>query len=340
MAALEKGLQYWKAPRDWGSDELELLQLMGRPTRIEIPGRDTSRCRVLVTLLHGNEPSGLRAMRQLLLEDCKPAVTLYCYVIAITEALTMPQFSHRQLPGKRDYNRCFRPPFDNDEQGRFCDCLLQEIKALQPEAVVDMHNTSGAGPDFGVTTSYATSHDDIVSLFTPRLIVTSLRLGALMETNSESIPVVTIECGGANSVKADQMAYAGLQKYFTTDNLTDNKATNSGLDVYYSPLRIEMHEATTIAYGNSFVPGTDITLKTDIDRHNFDLVTPDTLLGWVNDTAMNSMAAFDATRSNHFKEFYRSENGVLFPRFRQKMFMITRNASIATSDCLWYVVPE
>jgi hypothetical protein len=38
------------------------LAQLGGPTAIHITGHDTRRCRVVVTLLHGNEPSGLKAV--------------------------------------------------------------------------------------------------------------------------------------------------------------------------------------------------------------------------------------------------------------------------------------
>jgi len=322
---------------DVGNNILEFLGKLSGPTRIKIPGRESSRCRVLVTLLHGNEPSGVTALHQLLIEKISPAVDTFCYLIAIEAANIQPVFTHRQVPGKRDYNRCFRPPFNIDDQGPVCERLLEEIVELNPEAVVDMHNTSGDGPSFGVTTSYDEKHDEIVSLFTDRLIVTNLRLGAIMETNSDAIPVVTIECGGVFEAAADRIAFEGLKRYFTVSELLTSATKDYGIELYFNPLRIEMHQASSLDFGVRPSANCDITLKTDIEHHNFGLVTADTLLGWVGDGAMDKLAAFDSERSNHFKALYREESGGLYPRSNQKMFMITSNPEIARSDCLWYV---
>jgi hypothetical protein len=325
---------------DVGSNIEEFLRKIPGPSRIRIPGKDSSRCRVLVTLLHGNEPSGLTALHRLLKESISPAVDTFCYLIAIEAANMEPVFSHRQVKGKRDYNRCFRSPFNIDNQGPVCERLLEEIIELNPEAVVDMHNTSGEGPSFGVTTSYDEKHDEIISLFTDRLIVTNLRLGAIMETNTDAIPVVTIECGGVFEAAADRIAFEGLQRYFTVNELFSSAPKDYGIELYFNPLRIEMHQASSLGYGAGPTSNCDITLKTDIEHHNFGLVTADTLLGWVGEGAMDKLAAFDAERSNHFKELYREESGALYPRTNQKMFMITSNPEIARSDCLWYVALE
>jgi hypothetical protein len=323
-----------------GNNIYNWINSLPGPSRIEIPGVDSSRCRVLVTLLHGNEPSGLMALHRLLKEQFKPQVTVYCYVIALESASLPPQFTHRQVPGKRDYNRCFLPPYIMDHQGLVCEALLNEIRSLQPEAVVDMHNTSGEGPSFGVTVSYDVKHDEIIALFTRRLIVTNIRLGSLMESNTAEIPVVTIECGGAFEESAHRIAYEGLFHFFSVNQLFGKDPEAIPLDIYYNPLRIEMHTAKELTYGESPVPGVDITLLTDIEHHNFGRVSSSTQLGWISEDAMEKMAAFDAARQDHFKEFYREENGMLYPRFNQKMFMITADPVIAKSDCLWYVVPD
>jgi len=319
-----------------GDNIEQFLEFLPGPSRIKVAGVDSSRCRVLVTLLHGNEPSGMNALHTLLKQGCKPAVDIFCYLIATESAGLQPLFSHRQVPGKRDFNRCFLPPYDIDDQGPVCRQLLAEIRELAPETVVDMHNTSGEGPSFGVTTSYDDKHDDIVSLFTDRLVVTDLRLGALMETNTTELPVVTIECGGAFEAVADRIAYEGLQRYFTTRTLFASGTRDYDIELFFNPVRIEMHQASSIACGESRVADTDITLTMDIEHHNFGLVTPDTLLGWIDPGAMDKMAAFDSERSNHFKHLYREQDGGLYPRRNQKLFMITSNLDIARSDCLWY----
>ena len=319
-----------------GDNIEEFLAFLPGPSRIRVAGKDSTRCRVLVTLLHGNEPSGMKALHTLFKQGSEPAVDIFCYLIGTESAGLHPMFSHRQVPGKRDFNRCFLPPYDIDDQGPVCRQLLAEIARLRPESVVDMHNTSGEGPSFGVTTSYDDKHDDIVSLFTDRLVVTDLRLGALMETNTEEVPVVTIECGGSFEEVADRIAREGLHRYFTVEQLFTTEARDYDIELFFNPVRIEMHQASSIAVGENKEAGAEITLATDIEHHNFGLVTPDTLLGWIDPEVMDRMAAFDAERSNHFKRLYREQDGGLYPRRNQKLFMITSNLDIARSDCLWY----
>jgi hypothetical protein len=50
------------------------LAWLAQPTLFRVPGRDRSRTRVLATLLHGNEPSGLRGLHRWLRAGAPPAV--------------------------------------------------------------------------------------------------------------------------------------------------------------------------------------------------------------------------------------------------------------------------
>lgn len=339
-------IRHWQSPGldAIGHNVLEFLQAMQGPCRISIPGRDRSRCRVLVTLLHGNETSGIKALYALLRDSLprgwQPAVDLHCYVIGREAALLDPAFTHRQVPGKRDYNRCFRAPWDVDEQGLVCRTLLDEIAALKPEVVIDMHNTSGEGPAFAVATRLARRHEPVVSLFTDRLIVTDLQLGALMETDTPDIPVLTIECGGAFEETADRFAWEGLQRFAGQDDILSPVDSEWGLDIYHNPMRLELDAPLHLAYADAPRPGADITLKVDIEHHNFGAVQPDTFLGWLSPSAARHLAVHDRVGRNHFQDFYRVENGRLFPRRPQKLFMITSNPVIASSDCLWYTVAD
>lgn len=338
-------LRHWlqPAPEDIGPHIGSFLGNAGGPVHIEIPGRDRSRCRVLVTLLHGNETSGLKALHELLRRQTEPAVTVHCFVLATEAALLDPVFTHRQVPGQPDLNRCFGPPGISKEESReyrLAQAVWERIRALRPEAVVDMHNTSGEGPSFAVTTCLDPRHEPVVSLFTQRLIVTDLMLGALMEKDSPDLPVVTVECGGAFEETADRTALEGLERFFTNAGISKRPAADWPLDVYLHPMRLEIAPSVRLAFDEQPRVDADLTLKTDIEHHNFGSVTPDTPLGWVHPDALGGLGVYDARRRNHLMRRYRVVGGVLYPVQRQKLFMITSNPVIAASDCLWYTVIE
>ena len=323
-----------------GNNVEEFLRELGGPACFFLAGEDSTRTRALVTLLHGNEPSGAMALFRWLKSGRRPAVNVVCVIASVAAALDPPLFSHRMLPRARDLNRCFRPPFD-DAQGALAEEILEILHMHHPEAVVDMHNTSGSGPSFGVCTHMDRQHDALVSLFTQRLIVSNLGLGALMEISEHSYPTVTVEVGGRLDDEAHELAYEGLCRYFQARTvLAHEDDTDWGLDLLRNPIRLELLEHVTLTYAEQPCANYDVTLKPDIEHHNFGSVTPDTQLGWAEGPERRLFSALDVGGRCAVTRLVRIEDGKLYPAQPLKLFMITNNAAIAHSDCLFYAVAD
>jgi hypothetical protein len=326
-------------PAQIGSNVEQFLQWLGGPACLFLSGADGERNRALVTLLHGNEPSGVIALHRWLRSGQRPAVNMVCVVASVAAALETPVFSHRMLPRARDLNRCFRPPFD-DAQGALAAEILEILRFHHPEAVVDMHNTSGSGPAFGVCTHVDRQHDALVSFFTQRLIVSNLGLGALMELSESDFPTVTVEVGGRLDEPAHELAYEGMCRYFLAEDALRPGETDFGLELLRDPVRLELNTNVTLTYADQPSPNYDITLKSDIEHHNFGTVAEDTVLGWASAPERSLFTALDAGGRCAVTRLVRIDNGCLYPAQSLKLFMITNNAAIAEADCLFYAVAD
>ncbi len=210
--------------------EAFLAQLTG-PTHIKISGRDSSRCRVLVTLIHGNEPSGLYATYKFLQNNIQPAVDLHVLLPSVKAAKAKPEFSHRMLPDHHDLNRCFKAPFSDQTESQLANKVLQLLEELAPEAVIDLHNTSGSGPAFGVSIQNDSVHKALVSYFTDKLVITDLSLGALMEATELNRPIVTIECGGSKDHESHALAYHGLLHFADAEKVLEPMPHSPGIEM-------------------------------------------------------------------------------------------------------------
>ncbi|MCB1662343.1 MAG: succinylglutamate desuccinylase/aspartoacylase family protein [Pseudomonadales bacterium] len=346
MSGTAYPIRYWEAPRsdEIGSTVEQFLEQLEGPTWIYFPGQDNSRCRVVTTLLHGNEPSGLYAMHQWILSNETPVTDLYCFIGSVSAAKHPPgYFHHRMIPGKRDLNRCFRPPY-NDEEGVVAADLLHRITSVQPEAVIDIHNTSGAGPSFAICTELNPKHFAISSLFTHRLIITDLKLGALMDYDDGTFSVTTIECGGAHDPQAHALAYQGFKRFAITPSLFSEALDQTiseypGLDLYQHPIRVELIQGAALAFANTVTEGADLTLHQDVERYNFGLVTKGTNLGWLGAGGLSALVARDTQGYDHVSHYFTMVDNCLVTTQDLKLFMITKNIPIALSDCLFYLVP-
>ncbi|MEM8562013.1 MAG: succinylglutamate desuccinylase/aspartoacylase family protein [Pseudomonadota bacterium] len=326
-------------PVDVDASVEAFLRKLDGPACLFFSGEDDSRTRALVTLLHGNEPSGTIALHRWLRSGQRPAVNVVCVVASVAAALAPPLFSHRMLPRARDLNRCFRPPFEG-AQGVLAAEILEILKLHHPEAIVDMHNTSGSGPAFAVSVGVNRRHEALASLFTRRLIISDLGLGALMEISSEDCPAVTIEVGGRLDEPAHELAYEGLCEYFSRAQVLHTADADWELEILRDPIRLELKDNVTLTYADAPSPDHDITLKRDIEHHNFGVVSEDTALGWTSSPELKLFNATDAGGNCAVTQIVRTQRGILYPAQALKLFMITNNAAIAESDCLFYAVVD
>lgn len=310
----------------------DFLRALPGPTAIHVTGRDTTRTRVLVTLSHGNEPSGLEAVHRWLRSGRTPQVNVAIVLGGVEAARTDPMFYFRMLPGQRDLNRCFNPPFV-DAPGQVAHAMLRHIRGLHPEAVLDLHNTSGSNPAFGVTVGDSPEQRALCSLFATPVVVTELRLGSLMEQDF-GCPVVTIEAGGSQDDTASSVADAGLAAYFEREDVFADPAP---VDLLQDPHRLELVRHARIDFADHPLDGRDLTMRADIERLNFVPVGIDEPLGW---TGPDGTEVLRMGTGGDAGEFFRVLGGTLYARQPLRLFMATTRADIAASDCLFYFVCE
>lgn len=325
-------------PDSIGADIYEFLSYLGGPSEIFLSGEDTTRTRAFVTLLHGNEPSGAMALFKWIKSGQKPAVNIVCIVASVAAASLEPAYSHRILGKQRDLNRCFKEPF-NDNSGRLAKIILETLKRYQPESLIDMHNTSGSGPSFAVAIYEDPQHDALTALFTTRLIVTHLRLGALMEVTEYLCPTVTIECGGRLDEQAHQVAWEGLNRYFLQSKVLAEPSADLALEVLSNPVRLELNPDCHIAYADSLSDGLDLCLIPSIEHLNEGITLKGTQLGWVASSDLKKIFSSKNSREECVvNELVYIKDGGLFTKRDLKLFMITNNPEIAKMDCLFYAV--
>ncbi|WP_168190263.1 succinylglutamate desuccinylase/aspartoacylase domain-containing protein [Luteithermobacter gelatinilyticus] len=334
-------INIWIDPpeEELGNSLKDFLTRLGGPTWIQITGKDSSRCRGVVTLLHGNEPSGAKALFHWLKNRPVPQVTLHFLICSVRAALTPPEFSHRFLPGHADINRCFRPPYAGPE-GKLAKQILHHLRQLKPEAVLDIHNTSGSGPDFAVTSHLTEQHKMLAAQLSHRLIYTGIHLGALMEAEIGA-PIITLEAGGCWDMEADRTALKAIETFGGLDTLFSPAADASTwpeIDLYAHPLRVELQFGTTLAYGPHRMPNINVTLHEDIERYNFGVTGKDVALGWLDEQGLDRFLVLDYDGRNLARELFYERDGILFTTCDLRLFMVTTQPHLALSDCLFYLV--
>jgi Succinylglutamate desuccinylase / Aspartoacylase family len=331
-------IRTWESPArgDVGDTVEDFLHLLGGPACIHLTGRDRTRTRAMTTLLHGNEPSGVRALHRFLKEGRQPTTDVVALVASVSAALEPPGFAHRMLPGRRDLNRCFAGP-GADFEGRLAREIVQRLKDARPEAFIDLHNTSGSGPAYGVGTRVDPARLAMTSLFASHYVLTDIRLGSLMEATEDDFPTVTLECGGARNSMADRVAFEGLDRFLCTESLLEAAAARGDVTVLEHPVRVRLAAGAHVAYSNAPVASRALTLRNDIDQFNSVVLPSSEPIGWIN--KLEVLTAPDGSGVECLRTLFEIRDGRLHARGPLRLFMATTNERIAEEDCLFYAIP-
>lgn len=316
---------------------LEFLRQLSGLCIVDIQGHDANRTRVMTTLIHGNEPSGFIAMHRWLQKKVKPAVNMRFIVCNIEAAQLSPEFSRRYLHFGQDLNRFFASEGENTAIIERAQQIKQAIKAVAPEAVIDLHNTSGISPAFGVAIDNSDQTLDLISLFTFKVILTGLRVGAIMEQDFAA-PIVTIECGGARQIQSHQLAYAGLSKFVGETDIFDRHA--SQVVIHQHPCRVELLPNISVAFGHNHLPTADVTLRADAEQLNNQLTPQGEFIGWYEGEGKLPFTAKNEQGVEQLGTMFSLKNGCIFTKQSLQIFMATTDLDIATNDCLFYATIE
>ncbi len=341
MAARLKRVAIWDAPgRDAIAPTPEaFLAALPGPMLVRVPGRDRTRTRVVVTLLHGNEPSGLRALHAWLRSGARPAVDVIGLFGGVEAAQRPPGLAHRLVPGGRDLNRCFRPPFVGRE-GALAEEILALLRSAKPEALIDLHNNTGHNPPYGVGTRVDAVRLGLTALFATRFVHSTLQLGALSEVTADELNAVTIECGRAGDPGADAVARDGLQRFLQRDELPLTDAAPDGMIVLGEPIRVCVRPGTRISFGEIPDEGVDLTIRGDIDRHNFEPLLPGVPVGWLAPDAEWPLVALGPDGTDASEDYFVIRDGLLETRRALVPIMMTTDARAVLDDCLFYMVHQ
>jgi hypothetical protein len=319
-----------------GESPQKFLGNLKQATWLTIEGQEQNRRRAIVTLLHANEPSGLKAIYEFIKGNLTPRTTLGIFIASVEAALHPPVFSHRHLPGEKDLNRCFSQGTSTN-QTALATNFVEILKDFQPEAVIDTHNTSGHSDVFGVATDSHKPMRQICEPFTEKLVVIHQQMGTLIETDI-GCPILTVEFGGFLDPNADAAALNTLEQFVCTENLFGSEP--GYIQVLANPFRLQVQSSCNLEYASTIDTNAHLTMFNTIDQLNFRELDAGTSIGWIIERDLEQLIVLDTQQQNISTELFKIKDGTLQTNIPMTLFMATTDAHIAKNDCLLYLCPE
>jgi succinylglutamate desuccinylase len=312
----------------------ELHRLLDGPTLIHLPGRRAEPLFVSI-LLHGNEDTGLKAMRQVLgkyrAKLLPRALSLFVGNIAAARA------GLRRLDGQPDYNRVWPgcEPLGLPEE-RMMAQVVESMRGRRVFASIDIHNNTGLNPHYACLNRLDQRFFRLATLFSRTAVYFTRPLGVQATAFAELCPAVTVECGKAGEGAADGHAASFVEAALHLDHFPEHPLARQDLDLYRSVAVVKLPESTRFAFGQGEA---DIVFEADLDHFNFTELAAGTRLGRVAPTCpLPPLQAWDGDGREVAAHYFEVDGGRLLTRQPVTPAMLTRDERIIRQDCLCYLM--
>jgi hypothetical protein len=321
------------------TDEHSLLQALGRPTLIRIPGEGTQPPRALSVLLHGDESTGLQAIHRVLQHRRRYPFDLYVMIGNVQAALAPPGFASRYLDDQEDFNRIWGFDDPTTPQRVAADAILAELRAAGPESVIDIHNNTGDNPFYAILTRVEPRALSLATLFTTTILRWDLQAATMMEALNDVATTAAVECGLPGRPESLAFAIDGIRRYLAAPPL-DEPARVADHDLLGGLVKVTVDPDARFRFGGELDDEHDLVLRPDADVHNFVEVPPGHVLGAIHPGAALPLRAVDARGRDVTADHLVARDGEVALRRTSVPVMMTRTVAATRKDCLFYLATE
>ncbi len=309
-----------------------LHTILPSPTLIHLPGKQAAPLFVSV-LLHGNEPTGFLAVQLLLKKYINKQLprALSLFIGNVSAA------SHdiRRFDSQPDYNRIWPgTEIATCVETEMAQAIVTIMKKRNVFASIDIHNNTGLNPHYSCINKLDNDFLQLASLF-GRLIVYFIRpKGVQSAAFAELCPAVTLECGRPDQQQGVAHALEFLDSCLHLTELPQRQVLPQNIDLFHTVAQVKIDDTMRFSFTQS---DTDLLLNQDLERMNFNEVSPGTVLGRIRHNAMPVIAK-DELGAVVTDKFFSIENGNLLLNRQTMPSMLTLDEQVIKQDCFCYLM--
>ena len=336
-----------------GLGDRALLRELGKPTLVRIPGTGAQAPRAIVTLLHGDESTGVQAMLRVLRAGAPPGAhpsghrhpfDLYVVIGNVEAAIHGPGYAHRYLDHQEDFNRVWghdRATTDEaaTDQRRAATGILAELRAAGLESLVDIHNNTGDNPFYAIVPRLDPAVLNLATIFTTTLLRWDLQAATLMEAIQTECAAIAVECGLPGRPESLAFAVDALRRYLGAPPLETGRVVRD-LDLLGGLRKVTVEPDVRFRFGGPLDDGVDLVLAADADVHNFVEVPAGHVLGHTHPGRPLPVRARAADGRDVTAEHFAVVDGTVVVTMPTTPVMMTRTVEAARKDCLFYLATE
>ncbi len=310
----------------------DIHRILGGPTIIHLKG-DKPSAVFVSCLLHGNEVTGFYTVQRLLqsLVDRKAQRDIILFFGNTLAAQT----GERHLFNQPDYNRIWQEG-DLPENKLAMD-VLDYVKDKNLFACLDIHNNSGKNPYYGCVNYVEKNWIQLAGLFSKKIVYFTEPSEVLSNSFSNFCPSVTIEAGLPGKEEGIKTVLAYLKDVINLESFDENFDPLS-VDVFHTIGRIMVEPTCSVDFDNKKDSQSDLSLASDIDENNFEVVPKSTHFGYAKNLdfvkAINNKDETITEDIFCLKEGSLQSNRIFIPA------MFTKDIFIMKEDCMGYIMEK
>jgi hypothetical protein len=116
------------------------------------------------------------------------------------------------------------------------------------------------------------------------------------------------------------------------------RARSAQVEVLWRAIRVHIEPRATLAFGDGPVADTTLTIRSDVDQHNFGTLDPGAVLGWIAEGAEWPVYALGREGRDVSAELFEQRGQQLLARRAIIPVMMTTSLAMAKQDCLFYAL--
>jgi hypothetical protein len=325
-----------------GSDEDVLVELAGKPALIRIPAATTAnvpRARLVACLMHGNEPSGYRAVVDVLRRQDEFPFDLWVLIGNVRAATQEGWYANRYLDDQEDFNRVWDGGPATTRMRRCARSIRDELLSADLEAAVDLHNNTGQNPFYAILSQPSPEGMRLAALCADTLVEWNLAAHTLMEALSHRCPAAAVECGLPHLSEGTVFARGVLQRFLDADGFTvsSGEAVPRPSRILQMVHRVTVRPEVAFTFGTEIDETTDLAIVPGLDAYNFGTLPAGETIGHIDPGAAMPLLATDrAGRDVTGRVFHATEDGRLMVTEDTTPVMMTTTVVQTRRDCLFY----
>ncbi len=311
----------------------DITQLISAPALIHLRGKK-ERAFFISILLHGNEFSGLIILQRILQKYRRQALPM-SLILFIANPQACAQ-GLRQLKGQPDFNRIWKGGSLYEES--LIQPVLRYARDQNIRGAIDIHNNSGKNPVYACINKQTEEAFRLAQAFSEKIVYFTKPDTVLSMALSEICPSVVIECG----LPGDSAGIAsGVQLMETILDPAERwkKGKIKDISVYHTRAALHIDPDTAVSFhSRPFLKEGHLCFVSHLDEFNFKLLKAGAVLGKISDP--KQIRLLDKSGLNIFDQFFEIVENNLTVKSPFIPCMLTKNAQIAKSDCLGYIMKK